>query len=264
VIGVKLLLTIIAILIIITTSVCADIVYFTDGMKTVCQEKAWEENEEVKCEYQGVVLSYKKSDVLRIELRRSEKKESNQSSPQLPASSPQLQTKTGPKRAVDKVKPSDKAASSSGTGNLVFYDPRRKQKYWTSKTSRHATLEEAFAALASQYDRTPQWIQANMGETNDLEEIHQNLAKQKLEADTDVGQAKQETTGAIKFYNPRRVYKYWTGESSKHKSLDAALEALAQQYDRSVQWVRAYIGETNDLNEIHQNLHNRKLVETAQ
>ena len=49
----------------------ADIIYFKDGMKTVCLEKAWEENGEVKCEYDGVVLSYRKEDVDRIEKRRT-------------------------------------------------------------------------------------------------------------------------------------------------------------------------------------------------
>jgi hypothetical protein len=45
----------------------ADTIYFKDGMKTVCQEKAWEEGQEVKCEYEGTVLSYQKKDVLRIQ-----------------------------------------------------------------------------------------------------------------------------------------------------------------------------------------------------
>jgi len=29
----------------------ADIIHFKDGMKTVCQGKAWEEKDEVRCEY---------------------------------------------------------------------------------------------------------------------------------------------------------------------------------------------------------------------
>ena len=53
----------------------ADIIFFKDGMKTVCQEKAWEEGQEVKCEYEGTVLSYQKKDVLRIEQIRTEEKE---------------------------------------------------------------------------------------------------------------------------------------------------------------------------------------------
>ncbi|MGD8342198.1 MAG: hypothetical protein PVH53_01330, partial [Desulfobacterales bacterium] len=50
----------------------ADIIFFKDGMKTVCQEKAWEEGQEVKCEYEGTVLSYQKKDVLRIQQIRTE------------------------------------------------------------------------------------------------------------------------------------------------------------------------------------------------
>ena len=51
---------------IIVLSANADIIYFKDGMKTICQEKAWEENGEIKCEYAGWVLSYPKKEVLRI------------------------------------------------------------------------------------------------------------------------------------------------------------------------------------------------------
>jgi hypothetical protein len=44
----------------------ADIIYFKDGMKTICQERSWEENGEIKCEYAGWVISYQKADILRI------------------------------------------------------------------------------------------------------------------------------------------------------------------------------------------------------
>ncbi|MEX1329958.1 MAG: hypothetical protein AB1Z29_24425, partial [Desulfobacterales bacterium] len=44
----------------------ADIIYFKDGMKTICQEKAWEEDDQIKCEYAGWVLTYPKADVLRV------------------------------------------------------------------------------------------------------------------------------------------------------------------------------------------------------
>ncbi|MCK7509244.1 MAG: response regulator [Desulfobacterales bacterium] len=47
----------------------ADIVHFKDGMKTVCQGKAWEEKDEVRCEYGGGVLIYSKADVQTIERR---------------------------------------------------------------------------------------------------------------------------------------------------------------------------------------------------
>ena len=57
------------------------------------------------------------------------------------------------------------------------------QKYWTSASSKHNTLKEAIAAMAKEYERTPQWVQQYMGTTNNLSEIHQNLANQK-EAET--------------------------------------------------------------------------------
>jgi hypothetical protein len=44
----------------------ADIIYFKDGLKTICQEKTWEEDGQVKCEYGGWIISYQKSDILRI------------------------------------------------------------------------------------------------------------------------------------------------------------------------------------------------------
>ena len=36
-------------------------------MKTVCHDRAWEEDGEIKCEYNGSILTYQKKDVLRIE-----------------------------------------------------------------------------------------------------------------------------------------------------------------------------------------------------
>jgi len=35
-------------------------------MKTICQEKAWEEDGQIKCEFAGWVLTYPKNEVLRI------------------------------------------------------------------------------------------------------------------------------------------------------------------------------------------------------
>jgi hypothetical protein len=44
----------------------ADIIYFKGGLKTICQEKTWEEDGQVKCEYGGWIITYQKSDILRI------------------------------------------------------------------------------------------------------------------------------------------------------------------------------------------------------
>jgi hypothetical protein len=54
-------------IILMPLNTAADTIFFKDGMKTVCQERAWEEGDEIKCEYQGSILTYQKNDVLRIE-----------------------------------------------------------------------------------------------------------------------------------------------------------------------------------------------------
>lgn len=73
----------------------------------------------------------------------------------------------------------------STTSGILFYDPRRAEKYWVSPESRCRTLEEAVGILAKQYEQTPEWIIAHLGETNDLVEIHRNLARS---AATETGQ----------------------------------------------------------------------------
>ena len=62
---------------------------------------------------------------------------------------------------------------------ILFYNPRRPQKYWTSATAKHDTFNEAISALATAYDRSPEWVQQHMGNTNNLSEIHENLSKSK-------------------------------------------------------------------------------------
>lgn len=231
-------------------SVQADIIYFKDGMKTVCLEKAWEENGEVKCEYAGVILSYRKSEVLRIEKRRAPKSQSSFGGEQKPNSK-------GGKKALDQIR------ATSKSNGLVFYDPRRPRKYWINATAKYNTFQEAVAALAKQYDRSPQWIQDHMGETNDLQEIHQNLATGKSNSTPNLTKAEPALSKKIEFYNPRRAQKYWTSSTSKHDTYSDAIATLAKQYDRSSQWVQKYMGQTNDLLKIHENLKTRKSNEAS-
>ena len=176
---------------------------------------------------------------------------------------------------------------------LLFYDPRRPQRYWASRQSRHATLKGALAALASQYDRTVQWVETHMGEDNDLGSIHSNLIRQKEseraggqvpeatqpEKQLDAGIPKPsgeaqpadsagpaaeptpdsaKTTSAagsgVAFYDPRRPEKYWTGKSGHFQTLKDAINALARQYHVSAEWIGAHMGDTNDLAQIHRNI----------
>ena len=271
----KLALIICCFILIIPLKTEGDIIFFKDGMKTVCQEKAWEDGEEVKCEYGGAILSYQRKDVIRIEKTRTEKQpESSFGQTQAPI---EAAAKTGveiPKAikplASDK-NPSMQSESAailktpdtSATKGLEFYNPRRPQKYWTSETSKHHALKEAIATLAQQYDRSPEWIQHHMGETNDLHEIHQNLQRSKLNAPVVPEAIREEKVPETLFYNPRRSYQYWTGANSKHKTYKEAIASLAKEYERSPEWVQQYMGTTNDLGEIHQNLANRKKTEAS-
>lgn len=233
------------------TSLQADIIYFKDGMKTVCLEKAWEENDEVKCEYDGVILSYQKSAVLRIEKRRAPK-------PKADVIPHQESNTGGDNKTFTQIPVTPKK------NGVTFYDPRRPQKYWISATSKYNTFQEAVAALAKQYDRSPQWIQNHMGETNDLHEIHRNLASSKINASQTPTTDEPVRQQIIEFYNPRRAQKYWTSSTSKHNTFLDAIAALAEQYDRTPQWVQKYMGQTNDLHIIHENLATRKANESSQ
>jgi hypothetical protein len=232
-------------------SVQADIIYFKDGMKTICLEKAWEENGEIKCEYDGVILSYRKSEVLRIEKRRAPKSQSN-------LGGDQKSNSKGGKKVFGQLR------ATSKSNELVFYDPRRSRKYWINATAKYNTFQEAVAALAKQYGRTPQWIQTHMGETNDLQEIHRNLSAGKSNSSPNLTTVEPAPLKKIEFYNPRRAQKYWTSSTSKHNTFSNAITALAKQYDRPSQWVQKYMGQTNDLLKIHENLKTRKLNEASE
>ena len=136
-------------------------------MKTICQEKAWEENDQVKCEYDGWIISYQKTDVLRIVKSRSSPRSDQ------PIIKKKINSQTEPvENATNKITPEI-------TEENKFYDPRRPYKYWTGQNSKHKSYKEAVKALALTYDRSPEWIQQNMGHTNNLIEIHQNLRTKK-------------------------------------------------------------------------------------
>jgi hypothetical protein len=219
----------------------ADIIYFKDGMRTICQEKAWEENGEIKCEYQGWIISYEKKDVERI-LKTVPKKQ--------PA-----QSKNKPQASQSaKIEKKPKKKSTPKASGAFFYDPRRTKKYWADKNSKHNSYKQAIQALANRYQRTPEWIQAHMGDTNDLEQIHRNLANPDSNQDVVVEKAIIKKPSGIVFYNPRRPFPYWAWETSKHKSYKDAIQALAQRYQRSPEWIKSNMGNSNDLKQIHQNL----------
>lgn len=230
----------------------ADIIYFKDGMKTICQEKAWEEDGEIKCEYAGWIISYQKNDVLRI-VTTTRKKKTTQTEKKTPLR--HTTTKTSAEKKIKSPPPK--------TTGPVFYDPRRPYKYWADINSKHKSYKEAIQALAKNYKSTPQWVQSHMGDSNDLAQIHRNLANPQSNQSVPVAQPAAVKTAEIVFYNPRRPFPYLTGKNSKHKSYKEAIQSLAKKYERSAEWVKANMGTTNDLNQIHQNLRDRKAADPA-
>jgi hypothetical protein len=261
-------------IILLPVNAAADIIFFKDGMKTVCEERAWEDGNEVKCEYKGSILTYQKDDVLRIEKTKIKK------DPEKPTPAEEVAIKPT-HQAIELLPDTDTSASEENTAfhkesqsapddseslktnGLEFYNPRRPRKYWTSATAKHDTLKTAIAALAKQYDRSPDWIQHHMGTTNDLDQIHRNLANSKLNAPPAIQADEGEKLPETLFYDPRRPQKYWTSATAKHDTFKEAISALAKTYDCSPEWIQQHMGNTNDLNEIHQNLVKAKSTDAA-
>ncbi len=252
----------------------ADIIFFKDGMKTVCEDRAWEEGDEIKCEYKGLILTYQKNDVLRIE-KITVKKDSEKPTPTKDvALKPTSQTTEQPAESNESAlkmtsalkkdsPPSPNDSESLKTTGLEFYNPRRPQKYWTSASTKHDTFKAAIAALAEQYDRSEDWIQQHMGSTNDLDQIHRNLSNNKVSSPVEIQTPESDKPPEILFYSPRRPHKYWTSATAKHDTFNEAISALAKAYDRPPEWVQQHMGNTNNLNEIHENLAKSKSADVS-
>ena len=85
----------------------------------------------------------------------------------------------------------------------------------------------------------------------------------KLNAPVEAQEQTEKNVSDTLFYNPRRPQKYWTSATAKHKTFNEAVNALSAEYGRSQQWVQQYMGTSNNLDEIHQNLKNQKLSESS-
>jgi len=68
--------------------------------------------------------------------------------------------------------------------SVLFYDPSRTPPYLANMASGHYTREAAIAALADQFDRPADWVKRNMGNSNDLSQIHRNLNRALLREDS--------------------------------------------------------------------------------
>jgi hypothetical protein len=235
----------------LTPALCADIIYFTDGMRTLCHGKAWEEKDEVYCEYDGGLLIYPKKDVARLEKDSTTAYASGTEVARNPGSRP-VQPSTGP---ASSLSPAGLGPPLKQGSAILFYDPRRPKKYWSSTTAQHESYREALAALAVEFNRPPPWIESHMGESNDLQEIRENLrgwSHKDAPASQDIQHAG--APEGIEFYNPRRQKKYWTAADAQHDTLDQAIGALAAEFGKPADWIELHMGDVNDVNQIRQSL----------
>jgi len=236
----------------------SDTIYFKDGMRTVCEGNAWEKGDEIHCEYDGGLLIYPKSDVAQIEKGRSVE--------------PELDSKNAPEieppaaqEAPSIPAPSPETASSATPGNspgIAFYDPRRPQKYWSSEGRHHDTFRHAISAVSEEFNRPAAWIEENLGDSNELSEVRQTLPLRLMQSTAANATPAPPLDAAIEFYNPRRAGKYMTGPEARHDSFQDALDALAREFDKPADWVERNMGESNDVDQIRQNLKNAQEAET--
>ena len=143
---------------------------------------------------------------------------------------------------------------------LLFYNPRRDYPYWSAPNAGHRTLKEAVSALAATCGRSPEWVQQNLGNTNDLAQIYRNLNREQVKKSTPTVNEVSAVNG-LAFYDPRRQYKFHLNSKLRFRTLDEAVQALARQYERSPEWIKEHLGETNDVGEIHNNLSRAKAAE---
>ena len=68
-------------------------------------------------------------------------------------------------------------SSPDAVGGPLFYDPRRKKKYWISPSNGFDTLSEALNALSQAYHVPVDWIEQHMGDSNHIEDIHRSIRK---------------------------------------------------------------------------------------
>ncbi len=241
--------------------VSADTIFFKNGSKTVCREKAWEEKGKVMCEFYGTVVAYPLKDVLRIEKNQKNGINNN-------AENTDKQINRSVKQKLDSP---DINIGDKKKNGILFYNPRRTHKYRVTKDSSYATLNDAVKALSVIYKKPQAWIKKHMGSSNNLAEIHKNLVadleKKTLDTSTvkadnkkfeltEVSEVTLNYAGltGIVFYNPRRTHKYRVTKDSHHETLKDAVKTLSVIYKKPPAWIKKHMGSTNDLEKIHRSL----------
>lgn len=227
-----------------------DTIYFKDGMRTVCHGKAWEEKNEVHCEYDGGILIYQKSEVVRIE--KSPSTESEAVSEKIDEAEQQPSSDAVSIAPQPATIPAPAPLPSSG---ILFYDPRRPKPYWSSESRHHDSYQDAINALAEEFNTSSQWVEAHMGESNDVLMIRERLKARKVENDIAPASAEiDQENGGVEFYNPRRPQKYWTGPDARHDTFREAVETLAAEFKKPAAWIETHMGDSNDTAQIRRSL----------
>jgi hypothetical protein len=235
----------------------SDTIYFKDGTRTLCEGTAWEKNDEVHCEYDGGLLIYRKADVDSIERGRSLGPETASNPTQEVEAGPLHPRAAGPSPASE---PALSAAPDRPSGS-AFYDPRRPKKYWSSETRHHDTLSEAIAALAEEFNRPAAWVAEHLGDSNQLSDVRASMAAGLAQPVSGAEGSSPAQGAGIAFYDPRRPQKYMTGRDARHNSFKEAVEALTGEFDRPAEWVERHMGDSNDVDQIRQNLRNAQNAE---
>lgn len=152
-------------------------------------DRVWESERYVHFILQGtrsVEIRYAKEIVARIEgpdgfpvrkIKPAGKPEKPAAPPPSPSRMKTLSSRNdGEKLHVADLKDHDidRSVIQSNRG-IKFFDPRRPQKYWASRNSKHDSVSAAIDALSKIYHQPPVWIEMHMGEENDLGLIHANL-----------------------------------------------------------------------------------------
>ena len=87
----------------------------------------------------------------------------------------------------------------------------------------------------------------------------ERLAAAKRQRDAEIAWPTDSFKSGTVFHEPGRAMPYWANEVSKHRTRQAAIDALARQFGQSAAWVEANMGSSNDLHEIHSRLVGRSL-----
>ncbi len=227
-----------------------DTILFHDSMRTLCTGRAWEEKDQVHCEYRGAVLTYPRKDVLRIEKAPAAATQPEPAvEPKTPLPAPPVPA--GPKAtSMERAKSLSAPSAPKGSGGgPPFYDPRRPKRYWSSPTRHHDSYEQAVAALSAEFGKPLPWIEERLADTNDLNEIRKRLQGEfspPIEGGERAGTERLPSASGIEFYNPRRPKRYWTSAEAQHETLADALQTLAREFGKPSEWIERHMGETND------------------